>query len=253
MNLADGQPAQHCEIVGKMAAQATIESRFRGPAESGNGGYACGTLARFLEPATAEVTLRLPPPLDRPLAVETENGRATIRDGEAIVAEAEASDGLELDLPRPVGVEEAGAARAGSPLRHAHPFPQCFVCGPERCENDGLCVTCGPLDGGEAVAAPWHVDGSLPEENGAVAPELIWSVLDCPGGIAAMLVPDVGTCVLGRLTARIDARIEPGMTCVAMGWPIERDGRKLRAGSAIFSADGEPLAQALATWIELRR
>ena len=38
-----------------------IDRRFRGPAESGNGGYACGVFARGEE---AEVTLRLPPPLE---------------------------------------------------------------------------------------------------------------------------------------------------------------------------------------------
>jgi hypothetical protein len=252
VNLADGLSAHLCEIVGPVAGEVQIESRFRGPEKSGNGGYACGILARFLEPAPAEVTLRLPPPLDRTLAVEGLDGKAVMRDGEAVVAEAEASGELELAIPSPIGVEEAAAARESSPLRRDHPFPGCFVCGPERCEDDGLCVTCGPVDGGEAVAAPWLVDDSLSLEGGAVAPEFVWSVLDCPGGIAGMLVPDVGICVLGRLAARIDGRIEPGMTCVAMGWPIDRDGRKLRAGSAIFSADGELLAQGLATWIELR-
>lgn len=235
-----------------MASQATIESRFRGPEESGNGGYVCGVLARFLEPAPAKVTLRLPPPLDRSLAVETQGKAALMRDGEAVVAEAEVAEELELEIPSPVGIEAAATAREGSPLQRAHPFPACFVCGPERCDGDGLCVTCGPVDGGSTVAAPWHVDHSLPLEGGAVAPELVWSVLDCPGGIAVMLEPDVGVCVLGRLAARIDTRIEPGMTCVAMGWPIDRDGRKLRAGSAIFSERGEPLARGLATWIELK-
>jgi hypothetical protein len=209
-------------------------------------------LAGFLEPETAEVTLRLPPPLDRAMGVEVGDGKAAMSDGDAIVAEAATIDGFELEVPNPVDLAEATAAREASPLRSAHPFPECFVCGPARHERDGLCVTCGPLEGDEAVAAPWHVDDSLPLEGGAVAPEFIWSVLDCPGGIAAMLVPDVGVAVLGRLAARIDARIEPGMTCVAMGWPIDRDGRKLRAGSAIFSADGALLARGLATWIELK-
>jgi len=67
-----------------------------------------------------------------------------------------------------------------------------------------------------------------------------------------MLIPDVGVAVLGRMVAHIDRPIVPGAACVAMGWPIERDGRKLHAGSAIFSEDGEPVARARATWIELR-
>jgi hypothetical protein len=41
----------------------TIARRFRGPPNSGNGGYVCGMLARYITGA-AEVTLRAPPPLE---------------------------------------------------------------------------------------------------------------------------------------------------------------------------------------------
>ncbi len=236
-----------------MVGQVTIESRFRGPADSANGGYACGALARFLGTDPAEVTLRLPPPLDRPLTVETANGAtAAMRDGDALVAEAEMIDGFELDIPDPVGVEAAEGARRGSRLHHRHPFPGCFVCGPERWPGDGLGIVCGPIDSA-LVAAPWQVDDSVPSENGAVATEIVWAALDCPGGLAGMVVPDVGTCVLGRLAARIHHPIETGRTYVAIGWPIDHEGRKVHAGSAIFSAEGELLAQARATWIELKR
>ncbi len=40
-----------------------IERRFRGPADSGHGGYTCGLLAREI-PGAAEVSLRVPPPLE---------------------------------------------------------------------------------------------------------------------------------------------------------------------------------------------
>ena len=40
----------------------TIPRRFRGPPNSGNGGYVCGMLVRQIAGA-AEVTLRAPPPL----------------------------------------------------------------------------------------------------------------------------------------------------------------------------------------------
>jgi hypothetical protein len=198
------------------------------------------------------VTLRLPPPLERPLAAGRVDGRgALLRDGDAVVAEARAIDELELEVPAPLGVEEAEAARRASPLHREHPFPGCFVCGPERRPGDGLGIVCGPA-GGDLVAAPWRVDGSLPTENGAVAPEIVWAALDCPGGLSSLLVPELGTSVLGRLAARIHGKIEVGMTCVAIGWPIERDGRKLHAGSAVFSAEGDLLAEARATWIELK-
>jgi hypothetical protein len=231
-------------------AQVVIERRFRGPADSGNGGYSCGALAGFLPEGVAEVTLRLPPPLGRQLAVETADGAAALRDGEALVAEARLVEGFRLDLPNPVDLEEAAAAREASPLHSHHPFPGCFVCGPERQAGDGLRIVCGPV-GSEAVAAPWEVDDSVMDEGGAIPPEIVWAALDCPGGLAGMLVPGVGTCVLGRLSARFRRAVLPGTTCVAMGWPIEVDGRKLHAGSAIFSEHGEPLAEARATWIEL--
>jgi hypothetical protein len=52
----------------------TIEGRFNGPEGSGNGGYTCGLLARELD-GEAEVTLRRPPPLDRPLVLVRDEGR----------------------------------------------------------------------------------------------------------------------------------------------------------------------------------
>jgi len=236
-----------------MADQVVIERRFRGPEESGNGGYSCGALARFVDPHAAEVTLRLPPPLDRPLEVDAVGGeRVEMRDGDAVVAEAGPIGELDLDIPAPLGVEEATAARDESPMQHEHPYPHCFVCGPKRGREDGLLVTCGPIGDGQVVASPWAVEESLPTEDGSVTPEIMWSVLDCPGGISTMLLPDVGVSVLGRLAAHLHAPIEAGTTCVAMGWPIERDGRKLHAGSAIFSEGGELLAEARATWIELK-
>ncbi len=235
-----------------MHDSVVIEERFRGPADSGNGGYSCGALARFLEPRSAEVTLRLPPPLNKPLEVITDGAMATMRDDDAVVAEGRAIDELAIEVPDPVGVEEAAAAREESPMRHEHPFPGCFVCGPERQSGDGLGITCGPASR-NLVASPWYVDDSVLDGDGRVPPEIVWSVLDCPGGISSMLLPDVGMCVLGRLAARIYGEIEPGTTCVATGWPIGREGRKFLAGSAIFSEDGEPLAHARATWIELKR
>ncbi len=236
-----------------MADQIVIDSRFRGPRESGNGGYVCGALARFVDPCLAEVTLRLPPPLDRPLAVRSGDGTAELLDGEVLVAEAHAVEDFDLKIPDPVDVEAATVARDRSPMQHDHPYPGCFVCGPERADGDGLRLTCGPVGDRQLVAAPWRLDASLAGDDGEMAPEIVWAALDCPGGIAGMLVPNVGITMLGRLAARIEGRFEEGMTCVVVGWPIERDGRKLQAGTAILSSEGELLAQARATWIEVRR
>jgi hypothetical protein len=44
----------------------TVPHRFRGPSDSGNGGYSCGVIAAHAG-NPAEVTLRRPPPLDTPM------------------------------------------------------------------------------------------------------------------------------------------------------------------------------------------
>src|SRR4029453_18661736 len=63
----------------------TIDRRYRGPVDSGNGGYTAGKLALFVDGA-AGGEVRLPPPLDRPLSVVSEDGHVRLLDGEALVA-----------------------------------------------------------------------------------------------------------------------------------------------------------------------
>ena len=41
-----------------------IDRRFCGPPNSGNGGYVCGLLAAHID-GGAEITLRVPPPLEQ--------------------------------------------------------------------------------------------------------------------------------------------------------------------------------------------
>jgi hypothetical protein len=231
--------------------EVVIERRFRGPPDSANGGYTCGMLARYLDPLTAEVTLRSPPPLGRPLRIEAGDGRATLHDGEVLVAEATPAGELDLELPEPPTLDGARAARAQSPMHEAHPFPSCFVCGPQRERGDGLLLTCGPVAGREVVAAPWEVDETLPGSEGRVAPEIMWAALDCPSGLAVLARGAAGVAVLGRLAARITDLAEVGRTYLTIGWALARDGRKLHNASAVLDLEGRPLGWARATWIEL--
>ena len=239
---------------GLMSDQVVIDRRFRGPAKSANGGYACGMLAAHIESGpAAEVTLRVPPPLDSALAIEASNGVARLLDGDTVVAEGRAVDAPELEVPDPVSLEEAERARAGSPMQTEHPYPECFVCGPHREHGDGLRVTCGPVPGRESelVAAPLETSEEMADGEGNLRPELVWSALDCPSGIAGMLVPEQGISMLGRLTALILRPVPAGDTHVAIGWPAGRDGRKHFSATALIDAGGETLAVATATWIEL--
>jgi hypothetical protein len=151
-----------------------VPGRYNGPPGSANGGYMCGLVAGVLG-GVAEVTLRLPPPLDRELEVVREDGRVEIRDGEAVVAEAEGV-ALDVEVPPAVSVEEAAAAsRRYAGFVH-HAYNTCFVCGPGR--EDGLRVYAGPVEGRPGlVASPW-TPGEEPR------PELVWAALDCPSGWA---------------------------------------------------------------------
>jgi hypothetical protein len=215
-----------------------IDRRFNGPPGSGNGGYTCGLVAGAVG-GPAEVTLRLPPPLDRPLAVRRDGERVELLDGEAVVAEG-APAAVDVEAPAPPSFAEAEAASRRYPGFEVHAFPSCFVCGPEREPGDGLRIFAAPVEGRDLVAAPW-----TPAE---VSPELVWAALDCPGAIAVGWDAR-GATVLGRMAARVDELPAPGERCVVTAWPLGEDGRKLFAGTALHGEDGRLLAQARQTWI----
>jgi hypothetical protein len=217
--------------------ELVIDPRFNGPVGSANGGYTCGRVADFLE-GTAEVTLRRPPPLGRPLDVERDDRRVVVRDGDVVVAEA-AGATFELVIPDPPTTEEAADASSRYPGFEEHAFPTCFVCGPDREPGDGLRIFAGPLRDG-LVAAPW-----TPTE---VDRNVVWAALDCPGAIAVGF-PDRGETLLGRFSAIVDELPEVGEPCVVVGWPLGEEGRKLYAGTALYGEGGRLLAGARATWI----
>jgi hypothetical protein len=215
-----------------------VPGRYNGPPESANGGYACGLVAGLLS-GNVEVTLRLPPPLDRELEVVRQDGRVEIRDGDAVVAEAERAS-VDVEVPEPVPVEAAEEASTRYEGFVHHAYNTCFVCGPER--EDGLRVYAGPVEGRPGLlAAPW-----TPGED--VGPELVWAALDCPSGWAVDDFQREGV-LLGRMAARIDRLPEPGEPHVVLGWRVGEDGRKRYAGSALLTADGEVLARARSTWL----
>jgi hypothetical protein len=70
-----------------------IARRFQGPERSGNGGYVAGrvgtALAGVIEGGLVpQVTLRMPPPLERELELVTDPSGARLLDGETVVASA---------------------------------------------------------------------------------------------------------------------------------------------------------------------
>lgn len=215
-----------------------IERRYRGPQSSGNGGYSAGLLASFLD-GPAEVTLRLPPPLERELTVQRRGKLTLLLDGEDVVAEA-VQAALELDAPTPPSPEEAAVASARYAPIGPETFRGCFSCGAIREEGDGLRILPGPVAGRDLVAAPWVAhEPSLP---------VVWAAIDCSGAYA-VAEEGRGDAVLGRMAARIARLPYEGERCVVVGWPRGADGRKLHAGTALYGEAGEPLAVAAQTWI----
>ncbi len=229
-----------------------IERRFRGPAESGNGGYVCGALGTLVS-GPAEVSLRIPPPLERELGVERlPDGSVQLLAGEIVVATA-APKAVEVTPPEPVPFDEAVKASRGFPWTHTHPFPSCFVCGTDRAGDGGLQIFCGAVEGRKMAAAPWIPDASLADPGGRVRPEMVWAALDCPSWFGMYCFDDApGMALLGRQAVRIDRLPRVSERCVCTGWFLERDGRKVRTASALHGENGEMLAIGKSTWVFLK-
>ncbi|SDZ19871.1 hypothetical protein SAMN05421684_3407 [Asanoa ishikariensis] len=212
-----------------------IASRFNGPPGTGNGGYSAGTFAALVDEAgVPEVTLLKPPPLDVPL---TADGGAVLDPAGQVVATARAVPEFDVVAPR-ITIEAATEAAARYAGFTDHPFPTCYVCGPERA--DGLRIFPGPVDG--VVAAPFTAPAQ-------VSTETVWSALDCPGGWS-VLAPG-RAYVLGRMATMIAEPPAPGSESVVVGMLSATEGRKAAVHSALYDSDGRLLAHARATWLAI--
>jgi hypothetical protein len=240
-------------------AELRVAARFCGPPGFANGGFASGSLAALLGGA-AEVTLRRPVPLDRPLPVRRGDGDGTlvVEDGGVLLAEARPASMAvaPLEVPAAATPEAAEAAAGRSPYYDDPVFPGCFGCGPARPPGDGLRIFPGPVAGAALWAAPWTPDPTVAGAGGRVRPEVVWAALDCPSGIAATDaagLPAGTAVVLGRMAATVGGLPRPGDRCRVVAWPLAVDGRKLHAGSALLGPDGEVLAAARTVWITVAR
>lgn len=232
-----------------MGEEIVIAARFNGPPHSGNGGYSAG-LAASLVDGPARVELRAPPPLDTPLEAKAgEEGWTEIRDGETLVMRARPERPV-LTRPAAPTLETAAYGRAHFPTADEHGLPTCFVCGPLRTPGDGLCIYSGPVEGFDGVADVWTPLEVFAGGDGLIRPEIIWAALDCPSYFA--IPGPMRNALLASITAEIHKRPTPGETLIAAGWHDRSDGRKHFCGTALFTPDGECLAQSDTLWIELK-
>jgi hypothetical protein len=236
-----------------MPEELTIPARFNGPPSSANGGYTCGLVAGLVGGEDVTVSLRRPPPLEKPLRVLRDGDQVELRDDEARVAEGGPAE-LLLEVPEAISPEEAATASAAGRDHWCdhHPFPTCFTCGPQREPGDGLRLFPGPLDEG-MFAADWRPDESLDDGSGHVRPEYVWAALDCPTSAPVANFATGPAMVLARLTARLAGTVRVGEHHAILAWPLAASGRKRTAACALFDSAGRLLCASQALWIELRQ
>lgn len=228
-----------------------IDRQFRGPPNSGNGGYVCGVLADGLDgPVTA--VLRAPVPLDQPLAFVREGGGNVLlgEDGGLIGRGEPARGELPAAPPAPTleAARAAGARHIGFSER-LHPI--CFTCGILREDGDGLRVLPGPLEGAApgVVACTWTPHPVFANAEGRVPLEIVWAALDCPGWFSWVELQGRHGALLGTMTGEVLRLPQAGEEHILVAWPLEREGRKEFAGVALYTAEGELIARAHQVWI----
>ena len=234
-----------------------IDRRYNGPPDSGHGGYVCGALAGFVE-GPAEITLRHPPPLGRPLTVGPgADGGIVLTDGPTVLAEARAVDPWQAQVPPPPDLAAAAAAGLAAPQRDPalHTHPLCFGCGTGRSGGDGLGIVAGlvpgPVSETARVADVWVPGAAVDGGDGTVGAEFLWAALDCPSGFAWLTRGDPPPMLLGRMSAMLLAPVPVGEPVVCTGWVRGESGRRLMSASALSAGDGTLLATADAVWITL--
>ena len=237
----------------------TVAHRFRGPARSGNGGYTAGLLAERLIASRRDrigagappvrVRLHVPPPLETGLDVDLDlvGGTATLRAGSVVVATAAFAE-LDREVVPPVAPDEVASGIGPYAGATSHPFPGCFVCGPDRAEGDGLRLFPGTLGPGRTACA-WQPDRSVAGADGQVPTEVVWAALDCPGGWSSDLRGR--PMVLGTMTAAVVRVPDVAEPCVVVGRLDATDERRSSTSTALYGADGALLARAEAVWVRV--
>ncbi len=232
-----------------MITQIHIDSRFSGPPNSANGGYTCGLIAAAIG-ETVNVRLYLPPPLDINLELSPADqaDKWQLKHEKKLIAAATTTQ-VRAHVPNAPTYVDALEASKHFTGHNQHAYANCFVCGPQRAQGDGLRIFAGKLSNSNVVAAPWLPRGDLGNDQGKVKPEFIWAALDCPGYFAS--VKPGRSALLGELAVHIDRSIHVEEPSVIIGWQILIEGRKHKVGTALFDEDGERCAVGVATWIEL--
>lgn len=200
----------------------------------------------------------MPVPIERVMHVQfVDQQHAHLKSGDDLIAEGARFD-LDLGPTPKISFSDAVRAAEHSPAFKDHPFPTCFVCGPQRASGDGLRIFPGAVEAGleaqadyeHVFAAPWVPDASLATGDGKIGDEIVWAALDCPTGFAGGF-PYEGKLVTGRLGARLLAPVLAEERYVLLSWRTGVEGRKHHAAAVLLGEEGTVHAEARATWIKL--
>jgi hypothetical protein len=250
-----------------------IGKRFCGPPGYGNGGYVCGLIAKHFATRLStsadvpQVRLHAPVPLATSLDLWVlPDESLQLKHEERLIATCYPEQ-LLVEAPIPIGYPAAVEVSKYCRGLQFHPFPECFVCGPDRLPGDGLRILPGRLAGTEylpgttmpgknLVAAPWRPDSSLKSASltdyghHVVSAEFVWAALDCTGSFSIDFNAEK-ILVLGQLKAQLVAPVKIGESCVVMGWLKHVEGRKHTAETAIFNSAKQICGLSEAIWIQL--
>lgn len=228
-----------------------ISRRFTGPEGMANGGYVAGLVAEAIG-GPAKIRLHAPTPLEKDLHIEMEGGIARLTEDGRLLVEGEAL-GKPLDLspiPAPPSADEIDVASGNFPDSASHMAPNCFVCGTDRDAEDALCIYAGESPARDVAVASWVPAEDLAGPDGHVRPRYLWAALDCPSYFALGQTDRVA--LLAGFAARIERPVAPGEKLTVTAWPLEKEGRKMHAGSVIHDEDGDIVAAARALWVDVK-
>ncbi len=227
-------------------AQLIVSETFQGIDGIAHGGYLAGMISED-RPEVMQVTLRRPPPLNRPLFVEDGAGQASLvdRDGQTIM-EAAPGD-LTANLPSITAEEVNGEP---NPRFERHPYPHCFVCGTEHPNGFNLRFST-PDEHGHTLAT-WIPSGRLIPEIETVPDRFVWAVIDC---LSAWSFSDHWDdsdwwpAVTGQIAVEIRRPVLRDETHVLVAHPTGREGKRIYVEAAIHDAEGDLCARGESTWI----
>ncbi|GEM30584.1 hypothetical protein NN3_15910 [Nocardia neocaledoniensis NBRC 108232] len=229
----------------------TVPEHIHGYPQVAFGGYVAGMLARRSGAGTVRVDFRRAVPVGTPITLSvTEPGHVALTDTDGTVLARSAPDGSSPTAPPPPSWSAAKRAVEAALASRQRPVTDCYGCGVECAPGHGLRLFPWPVPDRPVVAAAWTPDQGLADDKGELPPEIVWSALDCPGGIAAWVFQDMARgAVTAALTATTYQPVLAGAEYLSHAWAIRSEGRKFTVGVALSTREGELCAAAEALWV----